>query len=215
MAKPHKRPVRKKPAPKYKRHKKTVQRRRSLKSKNRLVIIAVFFALLALAIILNNPSSPEAVTIEYTGSHEFYFEQMAPIAQKYGKRHHIYPSLILAQSALESGFGQSDLARIHNNYFGVKRTGKEDAVTYNTEEVLGGESITVSAKFRAYDSVEASVKDYTKLVGSLPRYRGVVEAETPEAAAKALVKGGYATDPAYAQKLIQIIHTYELDQYDQ
>ncbi|MFM9413276.1 glycoside hydrolase family 73 protein [Peptococcus simiae] len=214
MAKPRKRPARQRPRQKSKGRKRATQRR-SQKSKSRLAIIVVFFVLLALAIMLNNPSSPEAVTVEYTGNHEFYFEQMAPIAQKYGKRQHIHPSLILAQSALESGFGQSDLARIHNNYFGIKRTDKENAATYDTEEVLGGESITVSAEFRAYDSVEASVKDYTKLVGTLPRYRGVVEAETPEAAVKALVKGGYATDPAYAQKLIQIIHTYELDKYDQ
>lgn len=185
--------------------------------KSRAFILLVFFALLALAIGLNvNQTRGASIefTGEFTGSHEAYFEQMAPLAQKYGRKQGIYPSLILAQSALESGFGQSDLARVHHNFFGIKRTGQESSAAYQTEEVLGGESVTVTANFRAYDSVEDSVKDYAVLVGTLPRYRGVVEADSPEEAARALVQGGYATDPAYAEKLIHMIQTYDLKQYD-
>lgn len=185
--------------------------------KSRAFILLVFFALLALAIGLNvNQTRGASIefTGEFTGSHEAYFEQMAPLAQKYGRKQGIYPSLILAQSALESGFGQSDLARVHHNFFGIKRTGQESSAAYQTEEVLGGESVTVTANFRAYDSVEDSVKDYAVLVGTLPRYRGVVEANSPEEAARALVQGGYATDPAYAEKLIHMIQTYDLKQYD-
>ena len=185
--------------------------------KSRTFILLVFFALLALAIGLNvNQTRGASIefTGEFTGSHEAYFEQMAPLAQKYGRKQGIYPSLILAQSALESGFGQSDLAKVHHNFFGIKRTGQESSAAYQTEEVLGGESVTVTANFRAYDSVEDSVKDYAVLVGTLPRYRGVVEADSPEEAARALVQGGYATDPAYAEKLIHMIETYDLKQYD-
>lgn len=181
--------------------------------KSRAFILLVFFALLALAIGLN-VNQTRGASIEFNGNHEAYFEQMAPLAQKYGRKQGIYPSLILAQSALESGFGQSDLAKVHHNFFGIKRTGQESSAAYQTEEVLGGESITVTANFRAYDSVEDSVKDYAALVGTLPRYRGVVEADTPEEAARALVQGGYATDPAYAEKLIHMIQTYDLKQYD-
>ncbi|MDU7244885.1 MAG: glycoside hydrolase family 73 protein [Clostridiales bacterium] len=181
--------------------------------KSRTFILLVFFALLALAIGLN-VNQTRGASIEFNGNHEAYFEQMAPLAQKYGRKQGIYPSLILAQSALESGFGQSDLAKVHHNFFGIKRTGQESSAAYQTEEVLGGESITVTANFRAYDSVEDSVKDYAALVGTLPRYRGVVEADTPEEAARALVQGGYATDPAYAEKLIHMIQTYDLKQYD-
>lgn len=185
--------------------------------KSRAFILLVFFVLLALAIGLNvNQTRCASIefTGEFTGSHEAYFEQMAPLAQKYGRKQGIYPSLILAQSALESGFGQSDLARVHHNFFGIKRTAQESSAAYQTEEVLGGESVTVTANFRAYDSVEDSVKDYAVLVGTLPRYRGVVEANSPEEAARALVQGGYATDPAYAEKLIHMIQTYDLKQYD-
>lgn len=181
--------------------------------KSRTFILLVFFALLALAIGLN-VNQTRSASIEFTGNHEAYFEQMAPLAQKYGRKRGIYPSLILAQSALESGFGQSDLAKVHHNFFGIKRTGQESSAAYQTEEVLGGESVTVTANFRAYDSVEDSVKDYAVLVGTLPRYRGVVEANSPEEAARALVQGGYATDPAYAEKLIHMIQTYDLKQYD-
>ncbi len=181
--------------------------------KSRAFILLVFFALLALAIGLN-VNQTRGASIEFNGNHEAYFEQMAPLAQKYGRKQGIYPSLILAQSALESGFGQSDLAKVHHNFFGIKRTGQESSAAYQTEEVLGGESITVTANFRAYDSVEDSVKDYAVLVGTLPRYRGVVEADSPEEAARALVQGGYATDPAYAEKLIHMIQTYDLKRYD-
>ncbi len=181
--------------------------------KSRAFILLVFFALLTLAIGLN-VNQTRGASIEFTGNHEAYFEQMAPLAQKYGRKQGIYPSLILAQSALESGFGQSDLAKVHHNFFGIKRTGQESSAAYQTEEVLGGESVTVTANFRAYDSVEDSVKDYAVLVGTLPRYRGVVEADSPEEAARALVQGGYATDPAYAEKLIHMIQTYDLKQYD-
>lgn len=181
--------------------------------KSRAFILLVFFALLALAIGLN-VNQTRGASIEFNGNHEAYFEQMAPLAQKYGRKQGIYPSLILAQSALESGFGQSDLAKVHHNFFGIKRTGQESSAAYQTEEVLGGESVTVTANFRAYDSVEDSVKDYAALVGTLPRYRGVVEAVSPEEAARALVQGGYATDPAYAEKLIHMIQTYDLKQYD-
>lgn len=185
--------------------------------KSRAFILLVFFALLALAISLNvNQTRGASIefTGEFTGNHEAYFEQMAPLAQKYGRKQGIYPSLILAQSALESGFGQSDLAKVHHNFFGIKRTAQESSAAYQTEEVLGGESVTVTANFRAYDSVEDSVKDYAVLLGTLPRYRGVVEADSPEEAARALVQGGYATDPAYAEKLIHMIQTYNLKQYD-
>ena len=199
--------------------KRAVPRNRRYRQRNAQVfksqtfILLVFFALLALAIGLN-VNQTRGASIEFTDNHEAYFEQMAPLAQKYGRKRGIYPSLILAQSALESGFGQSDLAKVHHNFFGIKRTGQESSAAYQTEEVLGGESVTVTANFRAYDSVEDSVKDYAALVGTLPRYRGVVEADTPEEAARALVQGGYATDPAYAEKLIHMIQTYDLKQYD-
>ncbi len=145
---------------------------------------------------------------------EAYFLSMSEYAQYYGHRHHIFPSLILAQSALESDFGRSKLSKDYHNYFGIKQTGQEPAVSFETLESDGSKYYGINANFRAYASVRESVADYAHLIAGLPRYDGVVRAQTPEEAAYALVRGGYATDPAYAEKIIHIIHEYDLTRFD-
>ena len=69
----------------------------------------------------------------------------------------------------------------------------------------------VKAAFRVYDSYEHALADYAKLLTKNPRYRGVVQSGSPEQGARALQAGGYATDPAYAKKLITIIQKVKGD----
>lgn len=121
---------------------------------------------------------------------------------------------ILGQAALESGWGkhQPKMAdgTSSNNLFGIKAnsswTGKVAEVT--TTEYIGGVARKVTAKFRAYDSYEDAFKDHAKLLSQSPRYsQTVAQADTAQGFARGLQKAGYATDPAYADKLTKVINT--------
>lgn len=123
-------------------------------------------------------------------------------------------SFMVAQAAHESGWGKHEIRNrdgsSSHNLFGIKAgaswTGKTTSVT--TTEVVNGEARKVVAKFRAYDSYDASFKDYAKLMKDNPRYAKVVTAGTSaQDFAKGLQRAGYATDPAYADKLTRVINT--------
>ena len=80
--------------------------------------------------------------------------------------------------------------------------------TVTTTEFMGGVAHKVTAKFRAYDSYEAAFKDHAKLLTQSPRYsQTVAQADTASGFAHGLQKAGYATDPAYADKLTKVINT--------
>jgi flagellar protein FlgJ len=121
---------------------------------------------------------------------------------------------ILGQAALESGWGKhepkmADGSSSHN-LFGIKAgadwKGKVAEVT--TTEYVGGVAKKVTAKFRAYDSDADAFKDHARLLTQSPRYsQTVAQADTAQGFAKGLQKAGYATDPAYADKLTKVINT--------
>ncbi|MBP7132833.1 MAG: flagellar assembly peptidoglycan hydrolase FlgJ [Aquabacterium sp.] len=121
---------------------------------------------------------------------------------------------ILGQAALESGWGKREIrandGSNSHNLFGIKATanwkGKVAEVT--TTEYIGGVARKVTAKFRAYDSYEDAFKDHGRLLSQSPRYsQAVAQADSVRAYAQGLQRGGYATDPAYADKLTQVINT--------
>lgn len=123
-------------------------------------------------------------------------------------------SNILGQAALESGWGKREIrtadGQPSHNLFGIKATagwkGKVAEVT--TTEYIGGVARKVTAKFRAYDSYEEAFKDHARLLSQSPRYsRTVAQADTAHGYAQGLQKAGYATDPAYADKLTRVINT--------
>lgn len=131
----------------------------------------------------------------------------------------LFPSVAMAQAILESGDGHSTLSRPpHYNFFGIKAdkswTGK--TVTKRTREVINGKDVYVDAPFRSYNSPEDSFRDRTKFLVQNKRYttHGVFSALTPEGQANSLQSAGYATDPKYAQLLIQIINQNNLKKYD-
>ncbi|MFT3856272.1 MAG: flagellar assembly peptidoglycan hydrolase FlgJ [Aquabacterium sp.] len=126
----------------------------------------------------------------------------------------ISASNILGQAALESGWGKHEIktkdGTPSHNLFGIKATsgwkGKVAEVT--TTEYIGGVARKVTAKFRAYDSYEEAFKDHARLLSESPRYsRTVAQADTAHEYARGLQKAGYATDPAYAEKLTKVINT--------
>ena len=123
-------------------------------------------------------------------------------------------SNILGQAALESGWGKHEIhmkdGTPSHNLFGIKATsdwkGKVAEVT--TTEYMSGVPHRVTARFRAYDSYEDAFKDHAKLLTQSPRYsQSVAQADTAKGFATGLQKAGYATDPAYADKLTKVINT--------
>ncbi|HAS0823564.1 TPA: flagellar assembly peptidoglycan hydrolase FlgJ [Enterobacter cloacae subsp. cloacae] len=150
------------------------------------------------------------------GAHPFIARLLRP-AQAAAQQSGLHPHLILAQAALESGWGKREIpaadGRPSHNLFGIKATsdwrGKTTEIT--TTEYINGVKQKVKAAFRVYDSYEHALADYAKLLTNNPRYRGVVQSGSPEQGARALQAGGYATDPAYAKKLITIIQKVKGD----
>ncbi|WP_413724766.1 flagellar assembly peptidoglycan hydrolase FlgJ [Sodalis sp. RH16] len=128
-------------------------------------------------------------------------------SQQSGIPHH----LILAQAALESDWGRREIPAANGqpsyNLFGIKASGDWHGKTTSvmTTEYQNGQSVKVMQRFRVYDSYLDAIKDYVHVLTDNPRYREVVNAVQPEAAAYALQRAGYATDPDYGAKLVQII----------
>lgn len=123
--------------------------------------------------------------------------------------------LILSQAALESGWGRREIMRedgtTSHNLFGIKASPnwKGKVVNVMTTEFEGGVERKVKQPFRAYDSYAESFADYARLIGQNKRYSEVVTAPTAEAAAHRIQAAGYATDPAYAEKLISIMSYFD------
>ena len=130
----------------------------------------------------------------------------------------IFPSVKMAQAALETGWGKSVKG---NNMFGIKAAGQKtpywsgNSVIANTREVIDGISGQYNLSFRAYPTVADSIRDHTYFLQGNKRYLNVFSAPTPEDQARALQSAGYATDPNYAASLIKIINQYDLKKLDQ
>lgn len=132
----------------------------------------------------------------------------------------LFPSVKLAQAALETGWGQSVISEA-NNMFGIKATGQHTPywngafVLASTKEDYGSGQVPVQSKFRKYNSLQDSIQDHSHLLMTLPRYAPVRNAKTPEDQCRALQSCGYATASNYAISLISIINNNNLKEFDQ
>lgn len=149
-----------------------------------------------------------------------FITRIAPTAKKSMERYHIPASITIAQAALESNFGQSELAQKYHNLFGIKAEPFEPNVLLPTTEYQNGQAYTIDQRFRVYPSWEASILAHARLLTegtswNAQQYERVLRAQNYQQAAYALQQADYATDPAYAQKLIALIEQYQLGQYDQ
>lgn len=123
-------------------------------------------------------------------------------------------SFMVAQAAHETGWGRKDIRMADGstsfNLFGIKATGdwKGPVARITTTEYVNGQPRKTVQAFRAYSSYEESFADYAKLMTTSPRYRDVVaKADDARQFAQGLQRAGYATDPAYADKLGRVINT--------
>ena len=142
--------------------------------------------------------------------YEEYIKKYRDIAVEEMKKYHIPASITLAQGLLESGAGQSTLARKSNNHFGIKcgSDWKGKSVRHDDDER--------NECFRAYKHPKQSYEDHSKFLVSRPRYASLFKLKMTDYKgwAKGLKKAGYATNPRYAEQLIGIIELYDLDKYD-
>lgn len=126
----------------------------------------------------------------------------------------VLPSITIGQAILESGWGKSYLATEGKNLFGIKvGDWRGEIISLPTKEYIKGQWITVNANFRKYRNYGESIKDHSELLNK-SWYSQVIQAKDYKAQAKALQSCGYATDPNYANLLIQIIEENNLQQYD-
>ncbi|MET4026913.1 flagellar protein FlgJ [Marinobacter sp. MBR-99] len=146
-------------------------------------------------------------------SPEHFVAELMPFAERIGKESGIDPRLMVAQAALETGWGRhmikGDGDQPSFNLFGIKADTRwgGDAVTITTTEFRGGVPMKERADFRAYPDYEASFRDYVDFLHSNPRYRDVLSsADQPEVFADKLQEAGYATDPEYGSKIRRIMN---------
>ncbi|MDF1494068.1 glycoside hydrolase family 73 protein [Caproiciproducens sp. CPB-2] len=154
-----------------------------------------------------------AITEEQKG----FIKRVGDLAAADMKKSGILASLTIAQAILESGWGQSGLTVKANALFGIKAgsTWKGKVYSAQTQECYDGVSnTTITALFRAYDSWEESVSDHSALLTGLSRYKAVVGERDYKKACVAIRTAGYATDPTYSDKLINLIDSYGLAAYD-
>ncbi|MGR0137185.1 MULTISPECIES: flagellar assembly peptidoglycan hydrolase FlgJ [Pseudomonas] len=147
-------------------------------------------------------------------SQDEFVATMLPMAEAAAKRIGIDPKYLVAQAALETGWGKSVMraedGSSSHNLFGIKagkswQGGQARAIT---SEFRDGAMVKETAQFRSYDSYQDSFHDLVTLLQSNDRYKDVVKsADNPERFVRELQKAGYATDPNYANKISQIAHS--------
>ena len=142
-------------------------------------------------------------------AYERYIGRYAEIAVEQMKLHGIPASITLAQGLIESGAGQSELARKGNNHFGIKCHGWQGRKVYHDDD-LSGEC------FRAYATARQSYEDHSMFLVNGRRYQSLFSLSIKDYKgwARGLKAAGYATNPSYAEALIRIIELYELYKYD-
>lgn len=166
-------------------------------------------------------ATPRATQIPQRGALGFV-QQHTDAARQAEASTGIPAAFMVSQAALETGWGRKEIRHADGapsfNLFGIKATGnwKGPVAEITTTEYINGQPKKVTAKFRAYGSYAESFADYARLMKDSPRYQAAVNGasgrtarsgDTAVAFAQGLQKAGYATDPAYADKLTRVINT--------
>lgn len=138
---------------------------------------------------------------------------LLPAARAAAKEFGVPVSITLGQAALESSWG---VKAPGNNYFGVKadKSWAGPVVTFGTHEHLAGKDVAMPDKFRAYSTLDESVRDHAKFIKENPRYAPCFAEKDFAGWARALQAARYATAPNYADMLIAVINGRKMQQYD-
>lgn len=149
---------------------------------------------------------------------EEFIQKIAGYVKKYAAAYEIKVcSPIIAQAILESGWGESRLAKDYHNYFGLKCGTKWQGKSVNLatwEEYEAGTATVISDYFRVFDNMQEGVKGYFELL-QLPRYQNLKGITEPEQYLETIWADGYATSSVYVQKNMELIEQYQLTKYDE
>lgn len=191
------------------------------------IFLIVLLGLFAILIYKINHTQPpiEPIEQEQTGVSrevkENFLKQIAPSAQKLQREYGVLASVSMAQAALESNFGTSQLSATYNNLFGVKTDITDgNGVNLPTLEFIDGEMVERSERFKVYSSWEESMRAHAELIyygtsWNSEYYAAVKNGKSYQEQADGLQSAGYATDPDYATKIVEMIETWQLYNYDQ
>ena len=140
-----------------------------------------------------------------------FVAQVTPAAEEAARQLGVAPELVVAHAALESGWGRKPLRQADgsttHNLFGLKATAgwTGDVATARTTEVEDGVAIGRTERFRSYPDATSAFRDYAQVLRDNPRLHGALNTGgDARAFAEGLARGGYATDPAYADKLVGV-----------
>lgn len=145
---------------------------------------------------------------------EDFVSALWPLAEKIGAQLGVSPKVLIAQSALETGWGKSVDQLGHNNFFGIKADARWQGEVQRlpTLEYRHGVAEQRREAFRAYADEQASFSDYAEFISNNPRYQQALQhADNPYRYVEELQKAGYATDPHYAAKVQRIMDSDSLN----
>ena len=147
--------------------------------------------------------------MKWNSTYQQYIDQYKDVAIEQMKKYRIPASITLAQGLFESGAGRSELARKGNNHFGIKCHGWKGRKVYHDDDAS-------NECFRAYNNAYESYEDHSRFLVSGKRYQSLFSLKNTDYRgwAHGLKAAGYATNPSYATKLINIIELYKLYEYD-
>lgn len=171
-------------------------------------------ALIRLKMVETGGGGMRAAGEQSIDSPQEFVRRLYPLAERAAERIGVDPRMLLAQSALETGWGRRMIARPDgastHNLFGIKADERWSGAraSVNTTEYEDGVVRLEKAAFRSYDSYEDSFNDYVDFLEGNPRYREALNnSHDAESFARHLQEAGYATDPVYARKLTRVMHS--------
>jgi flagellar protein FlgJ len=163
--------------------------------------------------VMETPPAGAPPATEAPASKLDFVKAMLPHAEAAARKVGVDPHALVAQAALETGWGKSvprtPTGEQSFNLFGIKAGAQWSGATVNvpTLEFESGVPVRKVERFRAYESAADSFLDYAKLIANNPRYVNARGTGSDVASfAAALQQGGYATDPQYAQKILGVAH---------
>lgn len=202
---------------------KNLKKLKSIKIIPSYLVASIFISCLVffgtLSFLSSRENAQQAQVAVEIDQEQAFIDKISAYAKVLQSEYGVLPSISIAQAILESNWGNSELSEKYNNFYGIKGSEEANTVLMNTKEFVDEEWIEINGRFRIYESWQDSMNAHAKLfvegtTWNPQQYAAVLAADNYRDAAFALQASGYATDPTYPEKLIELIQQYKLDQFD-
>lgn len=176
-----------------------------------LILLTIMFVLIAQKILEKfNMTLESYPKFQYKGRtpKQDWYNYATPLAKEVGKQYGIPWQAILVQTALETGWGKSQLFQKYNNWGGIKARPGQNSVQLGTVEYIGGNRTTIVDGFRVWETPYQGLQGYAQFFHQNPRYKNALKfPNDPYRFIEEIKKSGYATDPNYVAKLHGMLRT--------